>query len=195
MNAPPSLVDVLLETRESIATITLNRPEQRNPLSVSMMRDVRAALSWCKAEPEVAVVVLTGAGERAFCAGADLSGFGGEQSPLELHHGRHALAEDLDAQRDRVELHRRRVLERLGQLSADPERLHVVDELLLDARVAAEGEAARVWVVQGANDLALRQIHTGRINNGMVEVLDGLKPGDKVVTRGSLFIDRAAQPG
>ncbi len=61
--------------------------------------------------------------------------------------------------------------------------------------VVREGEAARVWVVQGANDLALRQIHTGRINNGMVEVLDGLKPGDKVVTRGSLFIDRAAQPG
>jgi cobalt-zinc-cadmium efflux system membrane fusion protein len=61
--------------------------------------------------------------------------------------------------------------------------------------VVREGEAARVWVVQGGNDLALRQIHTGRINNGMVEVLDGLKPGDRIVTRGSLFIDRAAQPG
>ena len=61
--------------------------------------------------------------------------------------------------------------------------------------VVREGESARVWVVQGANDLALRQIHTGRINNGMVEVLDGLKPGDKVVTRGSLFIDRASQAG
>jgi enoyl-CoA hydratase len=93
MNAPPSLVDVRLEARGSIATITLNRPEQRNPLSASMMRDLRAGLSWCKAEPEVAVVVLTGAGERAFCAGADLTGFGGEQSPLELHNGRHALAE------------------------------------------------------------------------------------------------------
>lgn len=61
--------------------------------------------------------------------------------------------------------------------------------------VVREGEAARVWVVQGANELSLRQIHTGRINNGMVEVLDGLKPGDKVVTRGSLFIDRASQAG
>jgi membrane fusion protein, heavy metal efflux system len=58
--------------------------------------------------------------------------------------------------------------------------------------VVREGEAARVWVVQRGNDLALRQIHTGRINNGMVEVLDGLKPGDKIVTRGSLFIDRAS---
>jgi cobalt-zinc-cadmium efflux system membrane fusion protein len=61
--------------------------------------------------------------------------------------------------------------------------------------VVREGESARVWVVRGGNDLALRQIHTGRINNGMVEVLDGLQPGDKVVTRGSLFIDRAAQSG
>jgi cobalt-zinc-cadmium efflux system membrane fusion protein len=49
--------------------------------------------------------------------------------------------------------------------------------------------------VQGHDALALRQIRTGRSNNGMVEVLEGLKPGEKVVTRGSLFIDRAAQPG
>jgi cobalt-zinc-cadmium efflux system membrane fusion protein len=61
--------------------------------------------------------------------------------------------------------------------------------------VVREGDAARVWVVQGHDALALRQIRTGRSNNGMVEVLEGLKPGEKVVTRGSLFIDRASQPG
>ena len=93
MNDSPGLSDVLVEIRASIATVTLNRPEQRNPLSASMMRDLRAALAWCKSEPKVAVVVLTGAGDRAFCAGADLAGFGGDQSPLELHYGRHALAE------------------------------------------------------------------------------------------------------
>ena len=93
MSTPPVLADVLIDIRDSIATVTLNKPEQRNPLSASMMRDVRTALDWCKAEAAVAVVVLTGAGDRAFCAGADLSGFGGDQSPLELHHGRHALAE------------------------------------------------------------------------------------------------------
>ncbi|MHB8611407.1 MAG: enoyl-CoA hydratase/isomerase family protein [Candidatus Dormibacteraceae bacterium] len=93
MSTLPVLADVLIGVDGSIATVTLNRPEQRNPLSASMMRDIRSALGWCRKEPEVAVVVLTGAGDRAFCAGADLSGFGGEQSPLELHHGRHALAE------------------------------------------------------------------------------------------------------
>lgn len=76
-----------------MATVTLNRPEQRNPLSASMIRDLRAAFAWCKGDSEVAIAVLTGAGDRAFCAGADLSAFFGEQSILELHHGRHALAE------------------------------------------------------------------------------------------------------
>jgi cobalt-zinc-cadmium efflux system membrane fusion protein len=74
--------------------------------------------------------------------------------------------------------------------SAESDALAVPEEA-----VVREGEAARVWIVQGNNELALRPIHTGRINNGMVEVLDGLKPGDEVVTRGSLFIDRASQPG
>lgn len=93
MTDRPELSDVLIDVRESIATVTLNRPEQRNPLSAAMMRDLRLALSWCKTKPAIAVVVLTGAGDRAFCAGADLGGFGGDKAPLELHHGRHALAE------------------------------------------------------------------------------------------------------
>src|SRR2546427_8889064 len=93
MSAAPPLSDVLLEVDGAIATVTLNRPEQRNPLSSSMIRDLRLALDWCKQEAAVSVVVLTGAGDRAFCAGADLSSFGGEQSPLELHRDRHALAE------------------------------------------------------------------------------------------------------
>jgi cobalt-zinc-cadmium efflux system membrane fusion protein len=58
-----------------------------------------------------------------------------------------------------------------------------------------EGDQARVWVLQADNTLTLRRIRAGRINDGMVEVLEGLKAGEKVVTRGSLFIDRAAQPG
>ena len=61
--------------------------------------------------------------------------------------------------------------------------------------VVREGEAARVWVLGDNHELALRPIHVGRIHNGMVEVLAGLEPGEQVVTRGSLFIDRAAQPG
>jgi enoyl-CoA hydratase len=101
MTTPPVTTDVLLEVAGATARVILNRPEQRNPLSAAMMRDLAATLDWCKAEPTVAVVILTGAGDRAFCAGADLSGFGGEQPAIELHHGRHALA-DLFMQMDRL---------------------------------------------------------------------------------------------
>ena len=93
MSAVPALAEVLVGVREAVATVSLNRPEQRNPLSAAMMRDLRAAFDWCKHEPAIAVVVLTGAGDRAFCAGADLGAFSGAQSTLELHHGRHALVD------------------------------------------------------------------------------------------------------
>jgi cobalt-zinc-cadmium efflux system membrane fusion protein len=61
--------------------------------------------------------------------------------------------------------------------------------------IVREGDQARVWVVSQNNALVLRSIHTGRTSEGMVEVVEGLKAGEKVVTRGSLFIDRAARPG
>jgi cobalt-zinc-cadmium efflux system membrane fusion protein len=64
-----------------------------------------------------------------------------------------------------------------------------------DEAIVREGDQARVWVVSQNNTLSLRSIHTGRSSDGMVEVLDGLKQGERVVTRGSLFIDRAARPG
>jgi cobalt-zinc-cadmium efflux system membrane fusion protein len=58
--------------------------------------------------------------------------------------------------------------------------------------VVYEGDSAHVWVLQSADALAIRPIRAGRDNGGFVEVLDGLKPGERVVTRGSLFIDRSA---
>jgi len=83
----PSLEQVLLAVDGRIATITLNNPDQRNPLSATMLRDLAAAFRWCKDEPEVHVVVLTGAG-RVFCAGADLSSFDGEMTGLEKYRSR-----------------------------------------------------------------------------------------------------------
>ena len=63
-----------------------------------------------------------------------------------------------------------------------------------EAAVVYEGNAAHVWVVAGDGLLSLRTIHTGRSNDGLIEVLDGLKPGERVVTKGGLFIDQAAVP-
>jgi cobalt-zinc-cadmium efflux system membrane fusion protein len=62
------------------------------------------------------------------------------------------------------------------------------------AAVVYEGDAAHVWVVAGEGLLELRAIRTGRSNDGLVEVLEGLKPGERIVTKGGLFIDQAAVP-
>jgi membrane fusion protein, heavy metal efflux system len=63
-----------------------------------------------------------------------------------------------------------------------------------ESAVVYEGAAAHVWVVAGEGLLELRAIHTGRSDGGLIEVLDGLKPGERVVTKGGLFIDQAAVP-
>ena len=84
----PALEQALLAVDGHVATVTLNRPDQRNPLSAGMLRDLASAFRWCQGEPEVRVVVLTGAGDRAFCAGADLSSFDGEISDLERYRSR-----------------------------------------------------------------------------------------------------------
>jgi membrane fusion protein, heavy metal efflux system len=59
--------------------------------------------------------------------------------------------------------------------------------------VVYEGEEARVWVAGEGDTLVLRKIHTGKTSDGMVEVRAGLAPGEKVVTSGTVFIDRAAR--
>jgi membrane fusion protein, heavy metal efflux system len=63
-----------------------------------------------------------------------------------------------------------------------------------DAAVVYEGDAAHVWVIEGEGLLAYRAIRTGRQNGALVEVLEGLQPGERIVTRGGLFIDQAAAP-
>jgi enoyl-CoA hydratase/carnithine racemase len=83
----PSLEQALLAVDGHVATITLNRPEQRNPLSGQMLRDLTAAFMWCRNEPGIRVVVLTGAG-RVFCAGADLSSFDGDMTAMERFRSR-----------------------------------------------------------------------------------------------------------
>jgi len=55
-----------------------------------------------------------------------------------------------------------------------------------------EGDQVRVWVAHDDKSIELRQIRTGLVNGDLVEVQGNLKPGEQIVTKGSLFIDRAA---
>ncbi len=81
------------EVRDGIARITIDRPERRNALSWAATAELRAALAGAKADDAVRVVVLTGAGEVAFCAGADLGGMADGADFTELHDNRGELAE------------------------------------------------------------------------------------------------------
>ncbi len=55
-----------------------------------------------------------------------------------------------------------------------------------------EGNRVRVWVAHEDKSIELREIKPGLTNGDLVEVASNLKPGERIVTRGSLFIDRAA---
>jgi len=89
----PELENVLVDLRHHVATLTLNRPNQRNPLSAEMLADLRSALQWGREAAEVHVIVLTGAGDRAFCSGADLSAFQSGAPPVMQHHERRLFVE------------------------------------------------------------------------------------------------------
>ena len=72
--------DLLFETEGSVAWITLNRPESMNAMSNDMMSGLAEALDRCADDDAVRCVVLTGAGERAFCAGGDVKGMASRNS-------------------------------------------------------------------------------------------------------------------
>jgi len=88
---------LLVETRDGVATLTLNRPDARNALNQTMVRELGAALAELEASPEARVVVIRGAGERAFCAGADLRGMFRTGSPMDARAQYAGLARVLEA--------------------------------------------------------------------------------------------------
>lgn len=67
-----SFHDVLLEQNGGIATVTLNRPKARNAFNRGVLEGLYEAANHILNEPEVRVVILTGAGDQSFCAGIDL---------------------------------------------------------------------------------------------------------------------------
>ena len=71
---------VSLEKSGGVGTLTLNRPEVINAFDTRMRDDLFAALEAVRDDPEVRAVLIRGAGERGFCAGADLTEFGSAPS-------------------------------------------------------------------------------------------------------------------
>jgi enoyl-CoA hydratase/carnithine racemase len=87
------MTDVRYEVAGPVARVTIDRPERRNAMSFGVMQELRDAVRDAKADDAVRVVVLTGAGDKAFCAGADLGGGGIAEGAASAHDGRGMLAE------------------------------------------------------------------------------------------------------
>jgi len=73
---------VIYEKKDGIAYVILNRPQALNVYNIQMRDDLFQVLGAIKDDPEVKVVIYKGAGEKAFCAGADLSDFLSAPSPI-----------------------------------------------------------------------------------------------------------------
>jgi len=73
---------LLVHTRDGLATITINRPDKLNALDGTVIRELGEAAAAVEADPAVRGVILTGAGPKAFVAGADISELA-SQTPLE----------------------------------------------------------------------------------------------------------------
>lgn len=83
---------ILYQVDEGRATITINDPARHNPMSTEVMGELAQATREALSDPEARVLVYTGAGDRSFSAGGDLSG-GFVDDPLGQHEGRAALAD------------------------------------------------------------------------------------------------------
>ncbi len=86
------VADFLEEQRGAARWLTLHRPAQRTALTPEMMAGLRQALARADADPAARVVCLTGAGEQAFCAGADLGTVVGGAGALAAHEARRGYA-------------------------------------------------------------------------------------------------------
>ena len=128
---------IIYSVDDHVATITLNRPDQLNAFTGTMMREIIDAFDQVDADDDVRVVIVTGAG-RGFCAGADLSG-GGETFSK---GGSDEIPEDVGIPRDGGGLVSLRIFECtkpvIGAINGAAVGVGVTMTLPMDIRLASE---------------------------------------------------------
>lgn len=86
--------DVLVDARGAVLWITINRPEKRNAINEGVIRRIREAVEHAPQNPALRAIVLTGTGDKAFCAGADLGpGVQGGAFQIDYANPRHYVIE------------------------------------------------------------------------------------------------------
>jgi enoyl-CoA hydratase len=87
--------NLLVENDGGVAVLTINRPKALNAMNQATLRELKAAIEALDADPAVQVVIVTGSGEKAFVAGADISemaGFGPQQAEEHARRGQATVA-------------------------------------------------------------------------------------------------------
>lgn len=87
-NMAHSYEQIRVAVEERIATVTLDRPERYNAMGVKIVEELNAALEELEGEADARAVILTGAGDRAFCSGADLKERAGMDADERWEHNR-----------------------------------------------------------------------------------------------------------
>lgn len=184
---------IKLDIEDGIATLTLHRPEKMNAFTGKMMQEMIAAFDITDANDDVRAVIVTGSGERAFCAGADLSE-GAKTFDYEARAGSGEIGRtsDEDIQRDgggRVTL---RIYESLkpviGAINGAAVGIGVTMQLPMDIRIASDNarfgfvfarrgivpEAASSWFLPRIVGIsrALEWCYSGKVFDA-AEALDG----------------------
>jgi len=139
----PDFETITLDIEDGIATLTLNRPEKMNAFTGKMMQEIIAAFDITDADDTVGAVIVTGSGERAFCAGADLSeGAKTFDYEARAESGEIGRTSDEDIRRDgggRVTL---RIYESLkpviGAINGAAVGIGVTMQLPMDIRIASD---------------------------------------------------------
>ncbi|MCK5908532.1 MAG: crotonase/enoyl-CoA hydratase family protein [Caulobacter sp.] len=148
---------IKLDTADGIATLTLSRPEKMNAFTGKMMQEMIAAFDETDKDDDVKVVIVTGSGERAFCAGADLSeGAKTFDYDARASSGEAGRTDKTDIQRDgggRVTL---RIFESLkpviGAINGAAVGIGVTMQLPMDIRMAStEAKFGFVFARRGIN--------------------------------------------
>lgn len=133
---------IKLDVAEGVATITLHRPEKMNAFTPKMAYELIAAFDQTDANDDVRAVIMTGHGDRAFCAGADLSGAGGNTFNYDGQPKDGAFARDAAVHRDRGGLATLRMYESLkpiiGAVNGAAVGVGATMLLPMDVRLASE---------------------------------------------------------